>query len=368
MENEPLYCIGCGAEIQDTDPNKVGYTPKSAIEKGIESGELYCQRCFKLRHYNQIQPVSISNDEFIKLLGDISSTDSLVVYVVDVFDVDGSMISGIQRFVGDNPIMLVGNKMDLLPSSFNHDKVKDWLRQMANKKGIRPEDIELVSAKNNQSVDELLAAINQKQHGRDIYVVGVTNVGKSTLINQIIHQTSGEKEVITTSKYPGTTLDLIKIPLDDGKSLIDTPGIIHETQMAHYLSPKDLKYVSPQKTIKPKTYQLDSGQTLFLGAVGRFDFIRGERHGFTVYADNNLMVHRTKTENADEFFDRHAGELLLPPTDPKDVVPLEKHEFKVDDRTDLVIEGLGWITVPAETTVAGYAPKGVSVLTRKAMF
>lgn len=34
--------------------------------------------------------------------------------------------------------------------------------------------------------------------------------------------------------------------------------------MAHYLTDKDLKIVSPSKEIKPKTYQLNPEQTLFL--------------------------------------------------------------------------------------------------------
>lgn len=365
---EPLYCIGCGAEIQTTNPKEPGYTPQSAVEKGLDSGELYCQRCFKLRHYNEIQPVSISDDDFLELLSKIGKTDSLVVYVVDIFDVNGSIIPGIQRFVGDNPIMVVGNKVDLLPSSFKRTKVKDWLRQMVNKAGIKPVDIELASAKTNQSVDNLLDAINKYEKNRDVYVVGVTNVGKSTLINQIIHQSSGEKQLITTSKFPGTTLDMIKIPLDNGHYLIDTPGIIHESQMAHYLSPKDLKYVSPQKTIKPRSYQLNEGQTLFLGALGRFDYIKGSKAGFVVYADNNLMIHRTKLENADDFFEKHAGELLNPPIGKENVIPLQRHEFKITDTSDLVIEGLGWITVPKGSIVAGWAPKGVAVLIRKSMF
>ncbi|WP_395318284.1 ribosome biogenesis GTPase YqeH [Fructilactobacillus frigidiflavus] len=365
---EKLYCIGCGALIQDTDKEKVGYTPKSAIENGLETGELYCQRCFRLRHYNEIQPVDVSDDEFLRLLSKIGDTNSLVVYVVDIFDVNGSIIPGIQRFVGNNPIMLVGNKVDLLPSSFKETKIKDWLRQMVNKAGIKPIDIELVSAKTNRSVDDLLEAIKKHQKDRDVYVVGVTNVGKSTLINQIIHQASGQEQVITTSKFPGTTLDMIKIPLDDGHDLIDTPGVIHASQMAHYLSAKDLKYVSPQKRIKPKVYQLNEGQTLFLGALGRFDYVKGPKAGFTVYVDNNLMIHRTKTENADEFFDKHAGELLNPPIGKENVIPLQRHEFKVNDTADLVIEGLGWITVPKGSVVAGWAPKGVSVLIRKAMF
>ena len=68
--------------------------------------------------------------------------------------------------------------------------------------------------------------------------------------------------------------------------------------MAHYLSPKELRLASPQKEIKPKVYQLNEGQTLFLGALARFDYVSGEKQGVVVYLDNNLMIHRTKTENA----------------------------------------------------------------------
>ncbi len=48
-------------------------------------------------------------------------------------------------------------------------------------------------------------------------MVGCTNVGKSTFINRIIKEVTGEGDVITTSHFPGTTLDIIEIPLDDGK-------------------------------------------------------------------------------------------------------------------------------------------------------
>ena len=54
---EELLCIGCGATIQTEDKDKLGYTPQSALEKGLETGELYCQRCYRLRHYNEISDV-----------------------------------------------------------------------------------------------------------------------------------------------------------------------------------------------------------------------------------------------------------------------------------------------------------------------
>ena len=61
---EELFCIGCGAQIQTEDKEKAGFTPASSIKKAEETGELYCQRCFRLRHYNEIVDVHITDDEF----------------------------------------------------------------------------------------------------------------------------------------------------------------------------------------------------------------------------------------------------------------------------------------------------------------
>ena len=368
-QDDELRCIGCGAVIQSDDPAAPGYTPQSAIKKGLETDELYCQRCFRLRHYNEIAPVSLTDDDFLRLLSQIRDANALIVYVVDIFDFNGSLIPGLHRFVGDNPILLVGNKEDLLPRSLRRSKLRDWIRQQANQAGLRPIKTVLVSAKKNHEIDQLLDTIESYRHGRDVYVVGVTNVGKSTLINQIIKQRTGVKKLITTSRFPGTTLDKIEIPLDDGHKLVDTPGIIHSHQMAHVLSAKDLKIVAPQKEIKPRTYQLSPEQTILIGGVARFDFEKGPRSGFVTYFENNLKLHRTKLANADHFYERHLGDLLTPPTadEVADFPPLEREEFRVNKKSDIVFEGLGWITVPAGVTVAAWVPKGVGALVRKAM-
>src|SRR5699024_316313 len=189
------------------------YTPQSALNK--QKDEVYCQRCFRLRHYNEIADVDYSDDDFLRFLNQLSDKEALIVNVIDIFDFTGSLIPGLQRFVGNNPILLVGNKEDLLPRSLKRSKIKDWMRQSANKAGLRPIDVFLTSAKKGGQVDELLAAIEKYREGRDVYMVGVTNVGKSTLINRIISQLTGVQELITTSKFPGTTLDRIEIPLDD---------------------------------------------------------------------------------------------------------------------------------------------------------
>ena len=366
---EELFCIGCGAAIQTTDKTQAGFTPSSALEKGLETGQVYCQRCFRLRHYNEISDVNISDDDFIKLLHEVGESDALVVNVIDIFDFNGSVIPGLSRFVSGNDVLLVGNKKDILPKSVKDGKVTQWLTERAHEVGLRPVDVVLTSAQNKQAIKELMEKIESHRKGRDVYVVGVTNVGKSTLINAIIQEITGDKDIITTSRFPGTTLDKIEIPLDDGSYLFDTPGIIHRHQMAHYLTAKNLKYISPKKEIKPKTYQLNPEQTLFLAGLGRFDFISGERQGFTAFFENTLDLHRTKLAGADEFYQKHAGTLLVPPSSQElaDFPKLVRHEFSIKEKTDVVFSGLGWIRVNEKANIAAWAPKGVDVVIRKAI-
>lgn len=364
-----IQCIGCGVNIQTEEKEAIGYTPTAALEKGLETGEVYCQRCFRLRHYNEIQDVSLTDDDFLRLLNELGQKDALIVNVVDIFDFNGSLIPGLHRFVGDNPVLLVGNKVDILPKSLKKSKLTQWMKERAHEAGLRPVDVLLTSAKKSHELSNLLDAIEQYREDRDVYVVGVTNVGKSTLINQIIRQTAGVQELITTSRFPGTTLDKIEIPLDDGHFLIDTPGIIHRHQMAHYLGKKDLKIIAPHKEIKPKSYQLNPEQTLFLGGLARFDFIQGDRSSFIAYVSNDVEIHRTTLEKADAFYEKHVGGLLQPPrADEKEEFPeLVRFEFSVKEKTDIVFAGLGWITVTKPCVVAGWAPKGVDVLRRKAL-
>lgn len=365
MGDNGLHCIGCGLAIQTDDSKAIGYTPKSAYEKGVETGQLYCQRCFQLRHYNRLQKVSISDNQFLAMLNDIGEQKALIVNVIDIFDVYGSMISGLHRFVGNNPIIVVANKVDLLPKSVNLKRVRYWLEKQLHAQGIRPLTILMASGKKKQAIDDLLSEIEDFRQGQDVYVVGVINVGKSTLINGIIASLGGEQNLITTSQFPGTTLDQIRIPFEDGAYLIDTPGIIHRHQMAHYLEEKALNLVSPQKELKPITFQLNPEQTLFLGGLGRFDYIAGERNSVTCYFAKDLLLHRTKLLGADEFYIKHYGGLLTPvPTDKCD---LNRVEFKVEAGTDIVFSGLGWITIHKAGKVAAYAPKGVDITIREAI-
>jgi 30S ribosome assembly GTPase len=362
-----VVCIGCGVEIQTENKEGMGYAPPSSLQKE----EIICQRCFRLKHYNEVQDVPLTDDDFLKILNELGDSEGLIVKIVDIFDFNGSWLPGLHRFVGSNPILLIGNKVDLLPKSVKPTKLIHWMKHEASQLGLKPIDVQLVSAAKGQGITDAIEAIEHYRNGKDVYVVGCTNVGKSTFINRIIKHVSGEQDVITTSHFPGTTLDMIQIPLDDEESLIDTPGIINHHQMAHFVDKQDLKIITPKKEIKPRTFQLNPEQTLFFGGLARFDFMAGERQAFTCYFSNELSIHRTKIEKADELYKNHAGELLQPPRkdDMESFPPLVRHEFRIKEaKTDIVFSGLGWITVNDRgATIAAHVPKGVSVFLRKSL-
>lgn len=365
--NEQIRCAGCGVLIQTEDETKLGYVPKQALDREV----IICQRCFRLKHYNEIQDVSLTADDFLEILHRITIEDALIVKIVDIFDFNGSWISGIHRFVGSNDVLLVGNKVDLLPKSVNHNRLMQWLTSSARQLGLRPIDVHLISAEKGMGIKELALDLERYRQGKDVYVIGCTNVGKSTFINQLIKIFGKEtQDVITTSRFPGTTLDLIDISLDGNSTLYDTPGIINDEQMAHFVTPDELKVITPKKEIKPKVYQLNERQTLFFGGLARLDYVKGgNRRPLVCYFSNDLYIHRTKLENADELYQKQKGKLLQPPKDSARFPEFTKHEFTIQaEKTDIVFSGLGWVTVTGERArIVAYAPKGVAVLVRKSL-
>ena len=375
MMKEPLgdqgikKCSGCGIKLQHAAQGEPGYLP----EKAWDREPVICQRCFRIKNYNEAASVAVDQDEFLRLLSQIGSKKALVIHIVDIFDFEGSLISGLQRFVGNNPVILAVNKIDLLPKVTNWNKVINWVQKQCKEQGLKVVDIALCSAKKNQGFDRLLEMVAEHRGDRDVYVVGATNVGKSTLINRLIRDYSDLDQELTTSRYPGTTLDMVNIPLDDGRYIVDTPGIVYPWRYSEIVSREDLASIMPEQPLKPLVYQLNEGQTLFFGGMGRFDFIQGEHQSFTCFISGRLKIHRTKLERADELYADHAGELLAPPTKERleEMPDWTRHEIRVPkgSRTDIYISGLGWIKVNGESgaLTAVHVPKGVKVLHRPSL-
>ena len=84
---EELLCIGCGAKIQTEDKEQAGYTPKAALEKGLETGELYCQRCFRLMHYG-IDTENMPFKTVDNILDSVNKDNKFVCFLTDLFNIN----------------------------------------------------------------------------------------------------------------------------------------------------------------------------------------------------------------------------------------------------------------------------------------
>lgn len=365
----PLRCSGCGVTLQSESKNKPGYVPTAALQKQPP----ICQRCYRMKHYNEASTITVNEDDFLKLLGGIAHTDSLVVHIVDLFDFEGSVIAGLQRFIGNNEVLLVVNKIDLLPRVTNWNRLRNWVQRQAKLNGLRVLDVLLCSAKKGAEFDRVVEAIGRLRKARDVYVVGATNVGKSTFVNRLIAQYSDLEQELTVSQYPGTTLDAVHIPLEDGKSIIDTPGIVYSHRLTEVVPQAIMTTLLPDKPLKPLTYQLDARQTLFFGGLARFDFIEGQHQSFTAHLSAGVPVHRTKLERADSLYNDHRGRMLAPPSEDQldQIPPWTRHRFRLPagEPQDIVISGLGWLKANGRTgaLIDVHAPSGVKVLLREAM-
>jgi len=375
MESKEIKCIGCGTVLQYEDKTKEGYVPEKHYKELMNDPKVICcQRCFRMKQYGIFASNDIPGEDYIKVLSEIANTNSLIVLIVDIFDFSGSFLPNIKRVTGQNDVILAANKVDLLPTSVKHEKILEWIKDMLVSEGLSVLDEILISSKKNICIDELLELISKYKNGRDIYIVGSSNVGKSKLVNQIIKRLTGtEKDYLTVSYQPNTTLSFVGFPFDDKSTIYDTPGVLNRHQYLRYLTKKSLKMSIPQKPIKPMVYQLESEQTLFIGGLARFDLLSGEKGGKSnviLYFSNELCVHRTKLINADSLYETKKYTLLTPPFSSEENLPrFAPTEFHVRDnqKYDVVISGLGFITLRAPFHVKVHAPVMVGVYLRKAI-
>jgi hypothetical protein len=313
-------------------------------------------------------PVQQEEDDYLSALNEVKEKQGLVIQIVDLFDLEGSILPENPEFVRGKPLILVGNKMDLFPLSVKKDRLEKYLRRFAYNSHLYPEEVVLCSAVKGENIDAILKKIEKVPGGENIFVIGTANVGKSTLMNQLLFRLKEENQGMTTSEYPGTTLHAIRVSLPGEKYLIDTPGYLRNDRLNMLFTPSELKRISPKQRIDPRVYQLQSDQTLFFGGIMRMDFVEGEKQSFVCYVANGLYMHRTKRENADSIYQAQVGKLFVPPEDARKEIPWKKHVFHFDgkNKEDIVLSSLGWIACGRKNaTVHVYAPENVCVKKKK---
>lgn len=354
-------CKGCGAILQNTNADFNGFTPKLDAE--------YCQRCFRLTHYNDVvvsKQKDIDND---KIFAQLSDLNVLILWVVDLFDFESCMIEGLNRHLAGKDIIMVATKRDLLPASIGNHKIVNFIQKRLKFYGINVKAIVICGdlakhpfSDENYSLDAVNEAVLAYRDGRDVAVIGSANAGKSTMLNGLL-----KDSVLTTSYHPGTTLEINPIKTAD-YILYDTPGLVRMHSLLTHIDDKLLKQVIPAKEIKPAQFQLNGDQSLAVGGLARLDIAGCEKASVVCYFSEYLSIHRGKLENADRLWNEQLGKMLIPSM--SESYDMLKHYSTKSGKKDLdiVINGLGFFTIKGKyNKIDVYVEKTSDVVFREAM-
>jgi len=315
-------CIGCGCVLQNEDINNDGFV--LSLEDNI------CQRCFRIKYYNEYKKTTRNNTDYINIINSINS-DDLVIYVTSLMDIRLDFIDSFKN------VIVVLTKKDILPKSVKDYKLINYVKERYN-----PLDIEIVSSIKNYNIDSLFNKI-KKYGNSNVYVIGSTNSGKSTLINKLIKNYSDSDIEITSSLYPSTTLDKIYVNID-GINIIDTPGLINEGSIINFIDNKVLKEITPKKEIKPRTYQLKGKGSILIGDLVRLDYDTKDT-SMTIYVNNGVNVSFLGKDN-------------------KKLYEMNKKSMVLSQNKDIVISDLCFIKFTKEVKLDIYTFDNVLVYER----
>ena len=189
-------------------------------------------------------PINWYPGHMAKTKREISEKLSLIDVVFEVIDARIPMSSknkDIDTLIKDKPKVLIMTKIDLC----DMEKTNKWKSYYEND-GYQVIMVDLI---NNNNVNEIFNKINpvindlnEKRKNKGLkprkiraLVLGIPNVGKSTLINRLVG-----KKATNVGNKPGITKNLEWIRVNDKLELLDTPGILwprlDNNEIAHNLA------------------------------------------------------------------------------------------------------------------------------------
>lgn len=356
---EELLCIGCGIKLQCEDENAEGYVNPNAFNRSF----ILCKRCYQLKHYGRFVESSMVKNT-INLIHQSTKKDDLIVLISDVAFVDTPLIKTLKELNSFENVVLVCNRYDLYKDYISVQKLSNFIKREINKSQINFKKFFII----NDNFDEIFDYLSESSIKHDIYLVGLENAGKTTFLNNILKRIANERDnFLTDSKYPGTTVDLIKIPLDEDSFFVDSPGIRSKGNILHFVDLNFIKRLNGDNKIKSTIFQINSGQSLIVSNLVKLDIIEAERQSVVFYGSSLLELMRCKYENSKKTFNNNLKTLKFKTSKVCDLSTLEMKSFKINNgKTDIVIEGLGFFTV-TNGSYNIYVPKGVNIYLRAAM-
>ncbi len=327
-------CVGCGAVLQSIYKENDGFISDKVKDQAL------CERCFKIKHYGECS-IALKEKDFNQIISNINKSDGEIVYLIDILNISKESIEFMKYF--KKKIFVLLTKRDLLPKSIKEEKIIKYFKGNF----IDDKDVMCISSLKKKNIDKFLKLMADNKVNK-VFVVGLTNSGKSSFINALLESLS-QKPTITTSMIPNTTMDYINIKLNNNLTITDTPGFVIKNTIYNYITYKDIIKITPKKEIKVKTYQIKEGQSIIISDILRIEYVKGKTNSFSFYMNNNLNFEKIKTITNEKL-------KFLP-----------KKNIHIKGKEDIVISGLGFIKIVGEAFVVVYTLDENLISVRKNM-
>lgn len=300
-------CYGCGVKLQSDDKDKLGYIPA----KKMDSAK-YCMRCFRMINYGEQRQVSTPKDAK-EIVNKINKDVRFVIFLVDFLNINEEVMKIFKSIKKEK--VLVINKCELIPKHIKKERLRSYVQDNYQVKS----DIILKGGTTTHGARSVLRYLLDKNI-REAYILGISNSGKSTLINDLIDLADSKLTKTTVNSKANTTLDFIRVKLNDKLTLIDSPGFIISSSLNHDTNGKSIT-----------AYNFNMKECETVGIIDNTYFLKFESASPITFYTNSSEKKVIKK------YYRAADNLV--------------NTLEVDDNTDLIINGIGFVTVKKKTKI-----------------
>lgn len=341
---KPRFCQGCGAEIQTEDEKQFGFVPEHLLTED----SVLCQRCFRITHYGKDELGAVSASDSLESIRSGVRWATGSVLVVDLIDFESGLPSELVSLVRNKPLVVAVNKVDLMPKQTPLPEVEIWVRRRLRDYGLRQVTICLVSAVTGFGFPELADSLAEL--GNKVIFAGVTNVGKSSVLQRLLQMRigGGKRKSIkpTVSPYPGTTVSVSRWHCPGNLILADSPGYVPQGRMSDVVSPEQAVQIIPHRSLSSHLYPTKVGDLLFIEKLGAVECVDTTGEGLLIgFTGSGVRWQKSSVRHVEKWVDD----------------TWQKHSVQLKPREDLVIHGLGWVSArKAKFKLTLHIPTGVS--------
>ena len=363
-----IRCQSCGAILQADSKKEPGFISKAIVENGVPKIP-YCNLCYeKMLSLNSSALDHETDKDILKILKDAVATDSLIVWVVDLFSFNGTLNPDVVKRVKKLNILVIGSKRDLMPSFATDEMLTRYLDERFSEVGINPIAIKLIGNEDAINIKKILELFAEYRKGRDVYLIGELNSGKTTIINKMLKDyKNNTRWQVKTELYPGTNSNVLEIPLTNSSFFYELPDLSNSTTVFSRVEAPVQKLITPKKEVVMTRKFIGDGSAICVGNLACLYVVKGHHTSIRVFAGEKVEIKTMANDRVDDFMAENLKKKHLKPVSERyrsfRDYDMFEYDLENDDlRHDISIEGLCWFSMRGKgQTVRVLLPKGAAV-------